>query len=268
MTMEYMIVEDEFLSFERLRGMVSELRPGWRLTYRAESVEESVAWLGDHTPGLVFMDIELADQNCFEIFSRTGIDSPVIFTTAYNEYAIRAFKFNSVDYLLKPLDRRDLAAALDKFDRLSSQSVPDYAALSRLISGPQTKERIIVGRGDSFICVETADAALFVSEEKYTSLVTFAGQSYIIDDSLNQLEGQLDRRQFFRASRGHIVNIKAIREVRKHFNGRLKLLLNTGGGAVGVSGLQGAAGSAGSDIIISAARREEFFRWLGGEVGR
>jgi DNA-binding LytR/AlgR family response regulator len=106
-----------------------------------------------------------------------------------------------------------------------------------------------VARGDSFICVETADAALFLSEDKYTSLVTFAGQTHILDDSLNGLAQQLSRRQFFRASRSHIVNIKAIREVRKHFNGRLKLLLNI---------------QSTPEIIISAARRDEFFRWFGG----
>lgn len=253
MKRDYMIIEDEFFAFERLRGMISEVRPAWSLTCHAESVDESVAYLSAHKPDLVFMDIELADQNCFEIFSRIDVPVPVIFITAYNEYAIRAFKVNSIDYLLKPLERGELVAAIEKFDLRMAPALPDYGALQELIQGSSAKERIVVSRGDSFICVETADVAFFFSEDKYTSLCTFAGQTYIIDDSLNRLETGLSRRQFFRASRSHIINIKAIREVRKHFNGRLKLILNV-------------ETPSGGEVLISAARRDEFLLWLGGEA--
>jgi DNA-binding LytR/AlgR family response regulator len=254
MKIDYMIIEDEFFSSERLRKMVAELRPSYNLVCRAESVEESVAWLKERRADLIFMDVELADHNCFEIFSRVEVKTPVIFTTAYNEYAIRAFKVNSIDYLLKPYEEHELAAAIDKFETLHHRpSAPpfDYGRLESLVAGFAAKNRMVIGLGNSFITVEMADVSHFFSEDKYTYLHTFAGKSHIINESLGQMETQLSRKQFFRASRNYIVNIKAIGGVHKHFNGRLKLNLNT---------------KPPVEIIISAQRRDELLAWLGGDI--
>lgn len=254
MKIDYMIIEDEFFSRERLRKMVAALRPSYSPVCQTESVEDSVAWLEGHSVDLIFADVELADNNCFEIFSRVEVRAPVIFTTAYNEYAIRAFKVNSIDYLLKPYEEHELAAAITKFETLRRSSpVPDYGRLEGLISGLAARERIVVVRGDSYIHVDMVDASHFSSEDKYTWLHTFPGKSYIIDDSLDRMEATLDRRRFFRASRNHIINIKAVGEVHKHFNGRLKLTL---------------AATPPVEVIISARRRDDFLAWLGGNVGR
>jgi DNA-binding LytR/AlgR family response regulator len=254
MKTDYMIIEDEFFSSERLRKMISTLRPSYNMVCHTESVEESVEWLRENKVDLIFMDVELADHNCFEIFSRVDVKTPVIFTTAYNEYAIRAFKVNSIDYLLKPYEEHELAAAIEKFETLHHRpSAPpfDYGRLESLVSGFAAKKRMVIGLGNSFITVDMADVSHFFSEDKYTYLHTFAGKSHIIDESLGQMEAQLDRKQFFRASRNYIVNIEAIGEVHKHFNGRLKLNLNT---------------KPSVEIIISAQRRDDFFAWLGGDM--
>lgn len=253
MKLDYMIIEDEFLSSERLRVMIAELRPSYNFVCQTETVDESVEYLKFNKVDLIFVDIELADYSCFEIFSRIKVDTPVIFTTAYNEYAIRAFKVNSIDYLLKPLEKNELMTAIEKFEsvRIPAGDVLNYDKLKNMISGYDTKERILISRGDNFLYVDIAETTHFSSEEKYTYLHTFSGHSHITDHSLNQLEAMLDRKSFFRVSRNHIVNIKAVKEVRKYFNGRLRLRL---------------CSSPAVEIIISSARREGFLKWLGGEI--
>lgn len=253
MKRNYMIIEDEFLSSERLRAMVAEIAPSYDLVCSAESVKEALPLLRKHPLDLIFMDVELTDGDCFEIFSHVKVDTPVIFTTAYNEYAIRAFKVNSVDYLLKPLEKAELGKAIDKFETVygADRRPVDYDRIKNLIAGYGSKNRIVINRGDSFLYVDVDDVAYFLSEDKYTYLHTFSGKSHIVDDSLSQLEGKLDPRRFFKASRNHIVNIRAVGEVRRHFHGRLKLYLSTDPPA---------------EVIISAARRDEFLLWLGGEV--
>ncbi len=256
MITKFLIVEDEPISARILAGMIENLRPGYRLANVTSSVEATVDFLQDNSVDLIFMDIELEDDNCFEIFKRIDVQTPIIFTTAYNEFAIRAFRVNSIDYLLKPIEEDDLAAALDKFARIGRNAGRDaaeiYARLHRDLFGKSMRKRLLVTRGDTFFNIDTNDVACFVSEEKYTFAYMLGGDKYIVDPSLDMLIAELDERTFFRAARNCIVNISAIGSVVRHSGGRLKLKLRI-------------KLNPDTEIIVSQARREHFLRWYGGD---
>lgn len=252
MNTSYLIIEDEAVPAERLRNLVAELRPDYRATGVIDSVEDAVASLRNGAPDLIFMDVELADGNCFEIFDYVRVDAPILFTTAYSEYAVKAFRVNGVDYLLKPIRKIQLEAALRRFEALPRNApTPEYDALGPTLHTAR-KKRILVSRGDSYTFLQIPDVAYFVSEDKYTFAHTFAGQRHLVDHTLGKLMPQLDADEFFRLSRSFIVNIRAVGGIRKFFDGRLKVILS-GGQPV--------------EVIVSAARREEFLRWVGDDLG-
>ncbi|MBK8966747.1 MAG: response regulator transcription factor [Lewinellaceae bacterium] len=250
--MNTIIIEDEALTAQRLEGMLKKYDAGIHVLAILPSVAESVQWLRQHdAPDLVFMDIHLEDDLCFKIFELAPLTAPVIFTTAYDEYMIKAFKVNSIDYLLKPVNLIELIAALDKYKTLKEQfSKPDFNTLLRSIgqSAPEYKSRFMITVGTKIRSIETADIAYFYSNEKITFLVTRDGQHLPIDFSLDKLVSLLDPRQFFRISRQYLVSFPAIQTVLTHFKGKLKLEL---------------APKARQDVFVSGDRMTDFKDWLG-----
>lgn len=226
--MNVLIVEDELPTRRLLTDMVLKARPNWQIAGTTGSVEETIEWM-DKNPGpdLIFMDIQLSDGSSFEIFDKTDIKSLVIFTTAYDEYAIQAFKVNSIDYLLKPINQKKLEAAIEKFERLYQTATPtpelDYQALKEMLTSEDQnyRSRLITNVVDGFKKIDVKDIAWLVSSNKITSAVTFDGHDHVVDFTLDKLEKELDPKYFFRANRQYILNIEAIRKVENWFNGKL-----------------------------------------------
>lgn len=249
--MRIVIVEDEKPAARRLQRMLAE--QGMQVEIMLHSVEESVNWFhSNEHPDLLFLDIQLADGLSFEIFEEVSIKSPIIFTTAYDEYALRAFKLNSVDYLLKPIDQDELNAAIEKYKswgETNSKSALDLQALHSLLSPNKKsyKRRFTtkIGQRLKMIPVETIEC--FYSENKATHIFTSDGRSYLIDETLEQLEDKLNPEMFFRVSRKFYLNINAIKDIISYTNSRLKIILNHFNE---------------SEIIVSRERVKEFKNWL------
>ena len=194
----YMIIEDEPFAYEEMKRMMTILRPGYHLQAWADSVEEALRTLRKAVPDLLLVDIRLSDGLCFDVFERMPVNTPVIFTTAYDEYALRAFRVNGIDYLLKPIEEKDLERALAKFEtnNLPNPSSEEYRSLMTAYLGSVKKNRFLVSVGDTFRYVDASDIAFFYSEDKYNYLHTFGGKRYIINYSLEQLEAMLERNDF------------------------------------------------------------------------
>ncbi len=233
--MKIVIVEDELHNRRMLEGMLQQLRPGWSVTDAFESVKETVEWLqGNAAPDLIFMDIQLVDGICFSIFEQVEVKSMVIFTTAYDEYAIQAFKVNSVDYLLKPIKETDLESAILKFESYKqildkSETKPDYADILNAIRNGEKKyrQRFLVAGADSYFKLDAKDIAYFYSENKVTFAVTFAGKEHIIDLSLDKLQDEIDPHLFFRANRQAIISIESVWKAETYFGGKLIVKLTS-----------------------------------------
>lgn len=250
--MNVIIIEDESLTAERLEVMLKKYNPNIQVLAVLPSVAESVQWLRKNdAPDLAFMDIHLEDDLCFKIFELAPLTSPVIFTTAYDEYMVKAFKVNSIDYLLKPVNYIELIAALDKFKALKAQfSKPDFNTLLQYIGErePEYKTRFMITVGTKIRSIETSEIAYFYSDEKITFMVTKEGQSLPIDFSLDKLGSLLAPKQFFRANRQFLVSFGAIHTVHTHFKGKLKLDLSP---------------KSKIDIFVSGDRMADFKDWLG-----
>ncbi|MCC3158423.1 LytTR family DNA-binding domain-containing protein [Hymenobacter sp. 15J16-1T3B] len=250
--MNVLLIEDEQLAAEALAGIIRRLRPQAHIVATVESVEEAVEWLRLHqSPDLLFCDIHLADGNSFAIFRQVEVTCPVIFTTAYNQYAIEAFRVNSIDYLLKPIAAEDVAQALKKHEALQqqhlAQGLGNLRQLVQSTASPATRTRFMVKHGQAMKAVAVDDVAYFYAEEGVVFLVTHAGPRFIINLTLDQLEQELDAKQFFRANRQLIVHIAAVQEVRPYFKGRLSLVLKPASAA---------------EQIVSSSRANAFKQWL------
>jgi len=249
--MKYIIIEDERLSAERLAGLIHKSFPDFELVKTLDSVKSAVKWLShNEQPQLAFFDIQLADGLSFEIFEQVSIEFPVIFTTAFNEYAIKAFKVNSIDYLLKPIDEDELKGAVNKFKSsnfkpLKIESDAIALALSQLTNN--YKSRFLVKVGEHLRMINIEDVAIFISMEKSTFIRTFNSRDYGIDFTLDQLEKLLDPKNLFRINRKYIVNIISIQDIIAYSNSRLKLKLSI---------------ATDEDIIVSRERVTEFKNWL------
>lgn len=222
---QYLLVEDEHFAAEEIKRMIQKLRPGYRMAGQTDSVEGTVSFLRHTSVDLIILDIRLSDGISFEIFEQVSTDTPVLFTTAYDEYALQAFRVNSVHYLLKPVEEAELETALRRFEqnnRVRPASTP-YKNLEKSLWEHNKKNRFLVQTGDSYQYVETKGTAFFYSEEKYVFLHTFTDKRYMVNYTLEQLEQMLDERMFFRVARNCIANIKAIGKISKYFTGRLKL---------------------------------------------
>ncbi len=252
--MKVVIVEDEKLLQKELKQEL-QAYDDIEVVKFIQTVEEGVEWLQDHASSidLIFMDIELADGVCFEIFEAIDLSTPIIFLTAYNQYAIRAFKVNSIDYLLKPINPDELEVALTKFRDRQAKESKEYVDLSTLKefyskSDGNKKTRLLVQSGDTYKFLAIDKIAYFHSEDKYSVIVTFDGKRYIIDDSLNYLEATLPVSSFYRPARNIIVHINAIEKASKYFNSRLKLHLRP---------------KPDFDVIVSRVKIKDFLNWMG-----
>ena len=248
--MKVLIIEDEQPAAHKLIRLLEEADKQIEVIDVLASIEQTINWLAVHPgPELIFMDIQLEDGISFEIFETCKIQTPVIFITAYDEYALKAFKVNSIDYLLKPIAQDDLKAALDKFNVLHRQQA-NYSRLESIISQlqPKTKERFLIKIGEHYRSVQTLSIHCFFIMERNTFIQTDTGKTYPIDYSLDKIEQLVDPGQFFRINRNFIVNFSAIQDILIYSSGRLKIILN--------------GWTEKEDILVSRERVTEFKEWM------
>ena len=223
-----LIIEDEKPAARRLQRMIEKKRI--KVITVLHSVNGAINWLQNNPhPDLIFVDIQLSDGLSFEIFEKIAVESSLIFTTAYNQYAIKAFKVNSVDYLLKPVDANELEAALEKFQRFHKKNPLDLDAIKTLIhnkSASNYKQRFTVQIGQHLKIIETKSIFCFYSEDKATYAYNDSGKSFLLEESLENILSQLDPDQFFRVSRSFIINISAIQDIISYTNSRLEIKLH------------------------------------------
>ncbi|CAM3359534.1 DNA-binding response regulator [Flavobacterium longum] len=250
--MTTIIIEDEKPAARLLQRKLDKL--GVPVQEMLHSVEEAIAWFSNHPhPELIFLDIQLSDGLSFEIFEAIDIKSAVIFTTAYDEYALKAFKLNSIDYLLKPIDEDELAAAVAKYRERQPVKSPvnvDFDEIRRLLGAPakEYRKRFTIKVGQHLKVVTTADVECFYSENKGTYAHTSDNRDYLIDTTLEVLEKELDPTAFFRVSRKHIVPMASIKEITVYSNSRLKVILPT---------------YKADEVIVSREKVQDFKTWLG-----
>jgi len=222
--MRVLIIEDEVLAAERLEGILRSLEPTIEIVGKLESVLDSINWLhANQHPDLVLMDIQLDDGICFEIFDAIKITAPIIFTTAYDSYAIRAFQVNSIDYLLKPVEEALLAKALKKYRsifEIAPTASPAIDALSVIVV-KNYKSRFFVKIGNHFYSIPVDEIDCFFIAERASFFKTNAGKIYSVDYSLEQIQKLVDPEKFFRINRNHIVNINAIQDIYNYSSSRL-----------------------------------------------
>lgn len=249
--MKVVIIEDESLASERLEKQLKELVPDIIISEKLTSVESSVAWLKENSVDLIFLDIQLADGLSFSIFDRIEIKTPIIFTTAYDQYAIKAFELNSVSYLLKPIKRRELESSLQKYQSLKSAFSIDFEILLSSIKGDQQvyKKRFLIQVADKLRKVEVENISYFFALEKSVFFRTADKQTYPVDMTLDQLEKVLDPAIFFRINRKYIVNMNAISNMVVWSKRRIKIELVP-------------STDDNTDSIVSIERYTEFKKWL------
>ncbi len=224
--MKVLIIEDEKPASQKLIRLLGEINPDIEIIDVLKSVEQSVNWfLNNPKPDLIFLDIQLEDGICFEIFENNQIQTPIIFTTAYDEFTLKAFKVNSVDYLLKPIDSDELKSAIDKFNVHYNQT--DFVKFESIIKQlqPNIKERFLIKIGDHFKPIQTTRINCFYIKERCNFIQVDSGKNYPIDYSLDKIEQLIDSKLFFRISRNYIVNLYAIEDIIAYSSNRLKILL-------------------------------------------
>ncbi len=224
--MKALIIEDEQPNARMLAEMLQKLRPGWEVTAILETVKQSVAWLQTHAhPDIILMDIQLSDGICFSIFEQVEVKSSIIFTTAFDNYAIQAFKVNSIDYLLKPIKASELEQALEKLEQLRypKGQLVDYSEILQAIrSGKKEyRKRFLIASGNKYYKINTSDIACFISENKVTTAITFTGERHVVDFSLDKLEEELDPDLYFRADRKTIIHIDLVSRFEDYFGSKL-----------------------------------------------
>ena len=253
--MRALIIEDEKAAVRNLKAAIDELGCDIEVIGQLDSIAASIEWLREQpAPDLLFLDIHLADGSASQIFEHVDITCPIIFTTAYDEYALRAFKVNSVDYLLKPIDADDLRQALDKLERLGGQkptAQPDdnYRAILRALGGERNYKShfLIPAKGDRLIPIETETILYFHIANGQVKAVDDTGREHLFPQTLDELADALDPHLFFRANRQFLIAKRAIREASLWFNGRLSITLSV---------------PTPERIIISKARAAEFKAWF------
>jgi DNA-binding LytR/AlgR family response regulator len=249
-----LIIEDEEPAANRLKKMITELEPGAKVLDNIVSVNSGISWLKENPlPDLIFSDIQLSDGLSFDIFKAVEVQCPVIFITAYDQYALDAFKVNSIDYLLKPVKKDDLQAALDKFKRLNhSAPALDINKVLEVFNVPKTehKTRFIVRYGEHIKTIKIEEVAYFYTEDKINFLTTNEGRRYAIDYNLDNLENMLDPKIYFRINRQFIISIHAINEMFSYSKSRVLVKLNP---------------PCKHETIVSTERSGDFKSWLGDE---
>lgn len=243
------IIEDEKLAADNLQALLLSIDMDIEIIARIESVRNAVKWLSTNSCDLIFLDIQLSDGNSFTIFEQVEVKTPIIFTTAYDQYAIKAFKHNSIDYLLKPINKQDLINSLIKFKEITLQNhIPDLKALLDSIKTPlQYQERFLVSAGMKLKIIKTNEIAYFYVRETGVYLCTKSDKHYCLDYTLDKLEKILDPDVFFRINRQFIVNIDAIENMVTVSKSRLQLNLNP---------------KATDEVIVSVNNVHDFRIWL------
>lgn len=249
--MKALIIEDESVAADKLEKMLMETDPSITVVGKPGSIRESVKWLMQDKADLIFLDIQLSDGISFSIFEQVAVNTPVIFTTAYDQYAVRAFQLNSIAYLLKPIRRSDLAESLRKYQSLRAAFSIDFDALLAQVQGrdPGYRKRFLVQTGEKIRMIEVAETAWFTVLGKSVWLKTFHGNSYPVEFSLDGLETILDPAVFFRINRKYLVNIDAITSMTAWSRGRIKLELKP-------------KADDELDTVVSIDRAASFRKWL------
>jgi DNA-binding LytR/AlgR family response regulator len=249
--MNILIIEDESLAADKLEMMLREINPEIRIMKKLGSVKESVKWLLQHSADLIFLDIQLSDGISFSIFEQVTVNTPVIFTTAYDQYAIKAFQVNSISYLLKPIRKSDLADSLQKYHALKSAFSIDFERLLANIQGkePDFKKRFLIQVGEKIRKIEVSEIAYFYVLDKGVYLRTFQGHSYPVEYTLDGLENLVNPLAFFRINRKYMVNMDSIASMVAYSRGRVKLELKP-------------KADDEPDTIVSIDRSSGFKKWL------
>lgn len=248
--MKYLIVEDEKPAQEHLERLLRDIEPQAQALAKLDSVSSAVRWLTTQHADLIFLDIHLADDLSFKIFEQVKVTSPIIFTTAYDQYALRAFKVNSVDYLLKPIDKEELTQAIVKFkERHNRTEALDVQKLLATLNQPAAsyQERFVVTRGERVMSITTDQIAYFEGEDRYVYLTKKDGTRFIVDYKLSELEQLLDPRLFYRLNRSFIARFENIQNIYNLSKSRVKVELTP---------------VAQREIIVSSENTQDFKRWL------
>jgi DNA-binding LytR/AlgR family response regulator len=253
--MRVLVIEDEKSAAKRLQALLSDINPGIDIIGIIDTVKGTVEWLRKNAaPDLLFLDIQLADGLSFDIFEQIEISCPIIFTTAYDQYALRAFEVYSIDYLLKPIDKEKLLRSLDKFKKIAegsnSKASVDLATLQNaleMIQERKYKERFIVKYGEHIKSFPVENIVGFYSEEKISFFKNDNGRKYVVDYTIEQIEGLINPALFFRINRKYIINLDAIEDVVVYSNSRLKLKVQH---------------LSDHDLIVAREKVQEFKKWL------
>lgn len=247
--MKYLIIEDEPIAAQRLAEKIAELRPTWDLTKTLGTIKALESELKNSDADLAFVDIHLGDGSSFQVLEKHQLSFPLIFTTAYDEYAIRAFKLNSVDYLLKPIHIDDLRLAIEKLERQQDNNkIADWQKMLKDLN-PQYKERFLVAQGQKLKTISSDEAAYFYAKGKHCFLIDFKGQEFLVDYKLKELIEALNPEQFYQINRQFIVNLKAISELIPLSKSRYKVITKP---------------DLHEEGIVSSERSSSFKNWLQG----
>jgi DNA-binding LytR/AlgR family response regulator len=252
--MKVLIIEDEIIAAERLIKLLKELDDTIVVERVLDSIESAVSYFkGPYQADLLFMDIELGDGQSFQIFDHVQVELPIIFTTAYREHTLQAFKLHSIDYLLKPVNREDLLAAIQKFQKFHQHAITQLplnisALIKELQEKKEVKTRFLARTGTRLISTAADQIAYFYTKDKQQYIKTIKNEDFIIDSFLDEIETEIDPKLFFRANRQFILNYNHIEKVHSWFNGKLKVKVTP---------------ASYEEIIVSRLRAADFKKWLG-----
>ncbi|MEO7923406.1 MAG: LytTR family DNA-binding domain-containing protein [Chitinophagaceae bacterium] len=253
--MKILIVEDEELAVKKLKKTLAGVDETIDVVGETDSIKSTVEWLrGNQQPDLILMDIELADGQSFEIFNLTEVKSPVIFTTSYDEYALKAFKVNSVDYLLKPIQQEELQVALNKFKKLKAESKGDLSIdklvkeLQQKLQPKEYRKRFLVKHGQKLVSIEIEEIAYFYSDGRLNFFKTTDNRKFVVDYTMDELEDMLDPERYFRISRSFYVSVSSIDKIEDYFGNRLILQLTP---------------AVDKEALVSREKVTDFKKWMG-----
>ncbi|CAN5644021.1 LytTR family DNA-binding domain-containing protein [soil metagenome] len=254
--MKIFIIEDEELAVKKLQKTIQSVEENIEIIGTADSIKSSVEWLQSNpVPDLILMDIELLDGQSFEIFNRVEVKSPVIFTTSYDEFALKAFKVNSIDYLLKPVQKEDLKSALDKYKKIHQHNGPQPLNIDSLLKELQQqlqpveyRKRFLVKHANKMVSIETADIAYFYSDNGLNFFMSKDNKRYMLDYLMDEIENMLNPQEYFRVSRSLLVSIHCIDKIEDYFGNRLVLKIKP---------------DYEKEAIVSREKVSEFKKWMG-----
>lgn len=257
--MKILIVEDEDLAVKKIQKTLADVDGNAEVIGVTDSIQSTVNWLeSNNAPDLILMDIELSDGQSFEIFNRTKVKSAVIFTTSYDEFALKAFKVNSIDYLLKPVQKEELSAALNKFKSMQGLYKPPVnnelnmdalvKELQQKLQPKDYRKRFLVKHGQKLVSIETDDIAYFFSDGRLNFFKTFDNRKFVVDYTMDELEDMLDPQRYFRISRSFYISVASIDQIHDYFGNRLLLQLKP---------------TVDKETIVSREKVTDFKKWMG-----